>query len=99
MDTLSVQRIRSFNRALTERVGALDPRFLGRARPIGEARLLWEIGPEGSDVRALRDRLGFDSGYASRVLRSLEHQGLVTTAASPVDRRVRRVRLTELGLA
>ncbi|MCL5996192.1 MAG: helix-turn-helix domain-containing GNAT family N-acetyltransferase [Chloroflexi bacterium] len=94
-----VQQIRSFNRTLTERVGALDDRFLGRARPIGEARLLWEIGVEGSEIRALRGRLGLDSGYVSRMLRSLEHQGLVVTDVSPGDRRARRVHLTEAGQA
>ena len=46
----------------------------GRSRPLGEARLLWEIGPDGADVRDLRGRLGLDSGYVSRVLRSLERQ-------------------------
>ncbi len=99
MDILSVQRVRSFNRTVAERIGALDDRFLGRARPMGEARTLWEIGPEGIEVRALRDRLGLDSGYTSRVLRSLEQEGLVTVDTSPDDRRVRRVHLTEAGLA
>src|SRR5579859_6418225 len=99
MDTLSVQQVRSFNRVVAERIGALDDRFLGRARPMGEARTLWEIGQEGIEVRALRARLGLDSGYTSRVLRSLERQGLVAVAASPGDRRVRRVHLTQEGLA
>lgn len=66
---------------------------------MGESRTLWEIGPEGIEVRALRARLALDSGYTSRVLRSLEQQGLITVEPSPDDRRVRRVRLTEAGLA
>ena len=99
MDALAVQRVRSFNRTVAERIGALDDRFLGRARPMGEARTLWEIGPQGTEVRALRARLTLDSGYMSRVLRSLEQQGLVTVGTSPDDRRVRRVQLTETGLA
>lgn len=99
MDTLSVQRARSFNRTVAERIGALDDRFLGRARPMGASRTLWEIGPEGIEVRALRARLALDSGYTSRVLRSLERQGLVRVDTSPDDRRVRRVHLTEAGLA
>ena len=99
MDKRWVEQIRSFNRTLTERVGALDSRFLGRDRPIGEARILWEIGVEGVEIRDLRGRLGLDSGYVSRVLRSLERQGFAVTEVSPDDRRVRRVRLTEAGLA
>jgi DNA-binding MarR family transcriptional regulator/GNAT superfamily N-acetyltransferase len=66
---------------------------------MGEARTLWEIGPDGIEIRALRARLGLDSGYMSRVLRSLEQQGLVAVATSPDDRRVRRVHLTAAGLA
>jgi DNA-binding MarR family transcriptional regulator/GNAT superfamily N-acetyltransferase len=84
---------------VTERVGALEDRFLGRRRPLGEARLLWEIGQAGSDVRDLRRRLSLDSGYLSRLLRSLERQGLVTTGRATADRRVRRAALTSAGLA
>ncbi len=47
----------------------------------------------------MRSRLGLDSGYTSRVLRSLEHQGLIALDESPDDRRVRRVHLTDAGLA
>jgi DNA-binding MarR family transcriptional regulator/GNAT superfamily N-acetyltransferase len=39
-------QVRSFNRTVTERVGALNDHFLGRDHPLGEARLLWEIGAE-----------------------------------------------------
>src|SRR4051795_3841173 len=84
-----VERVRSFNRAVAQRVGALDDRFLARARPMAEARLLWEIGPEGCEVRSLRARLGLDSGHASRLLRSLERDGLIRVAPSPADGRVR----------
>ena len=94
-----VARVRSFNRAVTERVGALDEGFLGRGRPLGAARLLWEIGPDGAEVRELRRRLGIDSGYASRLLRALEGEGLIEVAASADDGRVRRARLTRAGLA
>jgi DNA-binding MarR family transcriptional regulator len=92
-----VARLRSFHRTVTERVGALETGYLGRGRPLGESRLLWEIGPDGSDVRDLRRRLGLDSGYVSRLLRSLEAQGLVTVGASSSDGRVRAARLTARG--
>jgi DNA-binding MarR family transcriptional regulator/GNAT superfamily N-acetyltransferase len=99
MDERSIRQVRSFNRTVAERIGALDDHFLGRDRPMGESRTLWEIGAEGTEVRALRARLALDSGYTSRVLRSLQRQGLVSVEASPDDRRVRRVRLTAAGLA
>jgi DNA-binding MarR family transcriptional regulator/GNAT superfamily N-acetyltransferase len=92
-----VEQVRRFNRVVTERVGALNDRFLGRGRPLGEARLLWEIGPDGCAVRLLRSRLGLDSGYLSRLLRSLETAGLVEVSASRGDGRVRVARLTAAG--
>lgn len=99
MDGVAVQRVRSFNRTVAERIGALSDGFLGRGRPMGESRILWEIGPEGTEVRELRARVGLDSGYASRVLRSLERQGLITLEVSPDDGRVRYVRPTDAGRA
>ncbi len=99
MDAGSVQSVRRFNRTVTQRIGAITDHFLGSARPMSESRTLWEIAPEGTEVRALRARLGLDSGYTSRVLRSLEHQGLITLDASPDDRRVRRIHLTDAGRA
>ncbi|HKW60319.1 MAG TPA: bifunctional helix-turn-helix transcriptional regulator/GNAT family N-acetyltransferase [Candidatus Dormibacteraeota bacterium] len=95
----ALQTVRSFNRTVAERIGALTDSFLGRDRPMGESRTLWEIGPEGAEVRELRSRLGLDSGYATRVLQSLRRQGLVTVEHSPADGRVRQVRLTPSGLA
>ncbi|MFF7581192.1 GNAT family N-acetyltransferase [Streptomyces sp. NPDC008061] len=97
MDAMQIDQVRRFNRTVTERVGVLHDHYLGRDRPIGEARLLWEIGEQGKDVRRLRERLGLDSGYLSRLLRSLETEGLVTVEPQPQDRRVRTVRLTEAG--
>ncbi|MEU6548733.1 helix-turn-helix domain-containing GNAT family N-acetyltransferase [Streptomyces sp. NPDC046915] len=99
MDRAQIEQVRRFNRTVTERVGALQDRYLGRDRPIGEARLLWEVGEQGRDVRRLRERLGLDSGYVSRLLRSLETAGLVTVEPQPEDRRVRTVRLTDAGRA
>jgi len=99
MNEAAIGRIRSFNRTVAERIGALEARFLGRARPMGEARLLWEIGPGGADVRALRAKLGLDSAYVSRLLRSLERQRLVRVRVGAPDARVRRAELTKSGRA
>src|SRR5947207_13951321 len=93
-----IEQVRSFNRTRTERVGVLTAHFLGRNHPLGEARLLWEIGEEVASVRELRRRLSLDSGYVSRLLRSLEKQGLLVVRTSEHDGRVRQVQLTEAGL-
>ncbi|MCZ7417692.1 MULTISPECIES: bifunctional helix-turn-helix transcriptional regulator/GNAT family N-acetyltransferase [unclassified Streptomyces] len=99
MDVTEIEQVRRFQRAVTDRVGVLHDQFLGRDRPFGEARLLWEIGERGRDVRELRERLGLDSGYVSRLLRSLADDGLVTVEPHPADRRVRTVRPTDAGRA
>ena len=99
MDEALVPRVRRFNRFVTQRVGALNDRYLSRDRALGEARLLWEIGEEGREVRALRAELGLDSGYLSRLLRSLEAAGLLAIGAKESDRRIRVVRPTRAGRA
>ncbi len=93
----SVSRVRRFNRAVTLEVGALDSSFLGRGRPLGAARVLNAIGHGRVDVAELRDYLGLDSGLMSRLLRSLEDEGLVSTTPHPDDARRRIAKLTRAG--
>jgi DNA-binding MarR family transcriptional regulator/GNAT superfamily N-acetyltransferase len=93
-----IERVRDFNRYYTRRLGVLSDHYLGQDRPLGEARLLFEIG-DGADLRDLRSRLGLDSGYLSRLLRALTGQGLIEVGPHPADRRVRVATLTEAGRA
>lgn len=93
-----VPTVRSFYRALTLRVGVFTDSFLGRGRPLAQARLIFEIGKDGADVRELRSRLDLDSGYMSRLLRSVEGDSLVELIALESDLRSRRARLTAAGL-
>jgi len=97
MSDALIERVRSFNRTVTQTIGALQQDYLGRQRPLGESRLLFEIGDIGATASDLRARLELDSGYLSRLLRSLEQQQLVVTRPDPADRRVRRVELTTAG--
>jgi|tagenome__1003787_1003787.scaffolds.fasta_scaffold20989805_3 DNA-binding MarR family transcriptional regulator/GNAT superfamily N-acetyltransferase len=97
MDTILVEQVRSFNRRVTQTVGALHDHYLGRNRPLGESRLLFEIGTAGATASELRARLALDSGYLSRLLRSVERQGFVATKPDEEDRRVRRAQLTAAG--
>ena len=90
--------VRSFNRLVTRQVGALSDRYLGR-RPLGESRVLFEIGTAGATPRDLRARLGLDSGYLSRMIGSLERDGLVERRPNPADRRTRHLCLTNAGLS
>ena len=90
--------VRRFNRTVAQRIGALSDNFLATHRPMAEARLLWEIGAEGCEVRTLRNRLGLDSGHASRLLRALESDGMAKVEPSPADGRIRVARLTRAGV-
>src|SRR3954465_4331526 len=92
-----ILQVRQFNRLVTQRVGALDDHFLGRDRPLGESRLLYEIGAEGADLRELRRRLGLDSGYVPRLVQTLEEQGLIRLSPGADDQRLRRARWTAAG--
>ena len=97
MSSDETAQVRRFNRLVTQRAGALDDHFLGRERPLGESRLLYEIGPAGADLRELRQRLGLDSGYVSRLATALQRKGLVRLSRGPPDHRVRTARWTAAG--
>ena len=93
----SIARFRRFARAVTAEVGALDSSFLGRGRPLGAARVVNAIGAGRADIAEIRAYLDLDSGLMSRLLRSLEEEGLVATAPHPADARRRVATLTEAG--
>ena len=92
---MDVDRVRSFNRTVTERVGALQDAYLDLGRPLGANRVLWEIG-DGTDLKSLRAMLNLDSGYLSRLIAGLQREGLVETEPG-TDKRVRAVTLTAKG--
>lgn len=95
--------VRRFNRSYTQRIGVLEDSFLGMGMPLGPVRVLFEVGAAPAagqallTTRALRERLGLDSGYLSRLLRRLEKDGLISVTPDPGDRRRRRVALTGAG--
>jgi DNA-binding MarR family transcriptional regulator len=97
MSADQITAIRRFNRLVTQRIGALEEDFLGRHRPLGQSRVLFEIGRDGADLRELRARLGLDSGYLTRIIQALAGAGLVEVERASGDERVRRVRLTKAG--
>ncbi len=97
MSDRHLQTFRQFQRVVTREVGALHEDFLGRGRPFGASRLLWEMGDGPVEVATLRERLDLDAAYVSRLLRSLEAEGLVATGPSPTDARAKVVAHTPAG--
>ena len=97
VDARDIDSFRQFNRFYTQTIGVLTDRYLGQNRPLGEARLLFEIGSAGADLRDIRARLDLDAGYLSRMLRSLQGEGLVVVRPHQDDNRVRVAELTPAG--
>ncbi|MEU0455491.1 GNAT family N-acetyltransferase [Streptomyces sp. NPDC006129] len=102
MESVSTEQVaafRRFNRYFTRRIGVLNDHYLGQDRPLGEARLLFEIAesPDGVSLRELRSRLGLDAGYLSRMTKALQAQGMVRLRTHPDDNRLRMIELTPAG--
>jgi DNA-binding MarR family transcriptional regulator/GNAT superfamily N-acetyltransferase len=91
-----IELVRGFNRLVTRRLGALDDPYLG-TRPLGECRVLYEIGLEGATARDVRARLGLEAAYLARLIRALERDGLVRESEGPAGPEAARLRLTTAG--
>ena len=79
-----IERVRSFNRLVTRQIGVLDDPYRGR-RPLGECRVLYEIGAGGATERDVRARLGLDPAYLGRLIESLERDRLVEVDAGELS--------------
>ena len=69
-----IAQVRSFNRLVTRQVGALQDRYLDR-RPLGEARVLFEIGARGATARDVRAKYELRSPDGTTTLIQLFHAG------------------------
>jgi DNA-binding MarR family transcriptional regulator/N-acetylglutamate synthase-like GNAT family acetyltransferase len=98
MDQGRVATVRSFNRFYTSVIGLLSGRLLETPYTLTEARVIFELAQSDvTDVPMLRQTLGLDAGYLSRVLGRLETRGLLRREQSKTDARRQRVRLTAGG--
>ena len=97
---LQASVVRQFNRFYTVRLGLLRSRYLDSDFSLSEGRILFELSlTPGSTANELRNKLGLDAGYMSRLLRSLGERGLVAGSRSPQDKRSTQLSLTEVGQA
>ena len=93
-----VGAVRSFNRFITRRFGVLERGFLGTNHSLTEARVVYELAQASQmETSALREAVGLDSGYLSRLVTRLESNGLVSRTRSPGDARRQLLSLTERG--
>jgi DNA-binding MarR family transcriptional regulator/GNAT superfamily N-acetyltransferase len=95
--TQQVSAIRSFNRFYTRKIGVLDG-MASSPFSLAEARVLYELAhrerPTATDIR---NELGLDAGYMSRILRDFERRKLVKREQSKTDERQRFLSLTPKG--
>lgn len=96
----AVATVRSFNRAYTKVIGLLDEGLVKSPYTLTEVRVLFEIahaGPDGAGVARIREDLGLDAGYLSRILARFDTEGLVLKTRTAADARRGTVTLTERG--
>lgn len=96
--TATVDRIRQFNRTWTEVLGLLDQGLLETEHSLAEARVIFELAQQESWERLqLRERLGMDASFLSRVVSRLEAKHLVSSTPSESDGRAVVLSLTTAG--
>ncbi len=93
-----IAAVRAFNRSYTRFLGALDEHLLSTSYSLTEARVLFELGQQDeTEVSALRQAMGLDAGYLSRLLARFEDGGLLRRDRSRSDARRQVIRLTDHG--
>jgi DNA-binding MarR family transcriptional regulator len=82
-EAAQVSAMREFNRFYTARLGLLSRRHLEGEFSLTEARMLYEIGSSPKlTASSLRNTLGLDAGYISRLLALLTRRKLVHQTVS-----------------
>src|SRR3569833_2101874 len=93
-----VDAVRRFNRFYTRQIGLLQGEYLSSGFSLTAVRVLYELAHRVSPSAAeIRDELGLDAGYLSRILRRFDQQGVVTRFPSDSDRRRSELSLTKKG--
>jgi DNA-binding MarR family transcriptional regulator/N-acetylglutamate synthase-like GNAT family acetyltransferase len=93
-----VQAVRRFNRFYTRQIGVLQEHLLKSQLSLTEVRVLYELAHrENLTAVELRQELGLDRGYLSRMLQNFEKQGWIKTTTAPADRRRIFLELTSKG--
>ena len=97
METV-IEGFRRFNRTWTEVIGLLDRGLLDTDHSLAEARVIFELAQRDSWERLeLRERLGMDPSFLSRVVGRLVDERLVTSEPSATDGRAVVLALTRDG--
>jgi DNA-binding MarR family transcriptional regulator len=93
-----IAAVRRFTRFYTRQIGLLEEGLLKSNFSMTEVRILWELAHRnGLTATALRQELGLDAGYVSRILSQFKEAGLVAKQSSREDGRSNLLSLTAKG--
>lgn len=96
--TEQICAVREFNRFYTAKLRLLSRRHLDTKFSLTEARVLYEINANPQmTASSLRETLGLDAGYISRLLVALAGKKLVRRTSSKTDGREKHLTLSETG--
>src|SRR5215470_19101943 len=94
----AVQAVRRFNRFYTRQIGVLQEHLLHSRFSLTEVRVLYELAHRQNLTAVdLRDELGLDRGYLSRMLQGFQTHGWLKATPSRADRRRVFLSLTTKG--
>jgi DNA-binding MarR family transcriptional regulator/GNAT superfamily N-acetyltransferase len=93
-----VSTVRAFNRFWTKTIGVLNASLLDSEYSLTEVRVLFEITQQPvTTPTELRDTLGIDSGYLSRILSRFKNDKVIQASTSEEDGRRQVITVTNQG--
>ncbi|TDL89546.1 GNAT family N-acetyltransferase [Vibrio vulnificus] len=93
-----VEKIRKFNRYYANVLGKIDQEIYNKPFPLTEARVITEINyRNGCTATEVRENLGIDRGYMSRIVQRFEDENIIIKKQSTEDKRQYSLYLTEYG--
>jgi DNA-binding MarR family transcriptional regulator/N-acetylglutamate synthase-like GNAT family acetyltransferase len=96
--SLFVEKIRKFNRYYANVLGKIDQEIYHHPFPLTEARVITEINyRSGFTATEVREKLGIDRGYMSRIIQRFENEKIIMKKQSAEDKRQYSLYLTDYG--
>ncbi|PUB13857.1 bifunctional helix-turn-helix transcriptional regulator/GNAT family N-acetyltransferase [Paenisporosarcina sp. OV554] len=93
-----IEKIRKFNRNYANVLGKIDQEIYNQPFPLTEARVITELHlNNGTTATEIREKLGIDRGYMSRILQKFENDSIITKKRSSNDQRQFSLHLTKNG--